>query len=112
MAQTDYIWTNHARQRIKERKISTVMIERAIADPDKVIHKSNGSIEVQKVIEERQYTILVKITNQHKHIIVSCWVDPPYPGTKDARMKNRYKQIQKATGMKKFWHAALYQLGI
>lgn len=112
MSQADYIWTNHAYQRIKERKIHVSLIERTIADPDRVQHRSNGSIELQKQVEDRRFTVLVRINDHQEHIIVSCWADPPYPGTKDLRLKNRYKQIQKASGIKKFWYAVLYQLGI
>lgn len=112
MAQADYIWTNHAYQRINERKISVSSIEKTISDPDRVHHRPNGSIELQKHIDDRRFTVLVRLNEKNEHIIVSCWADPPYPGTKDFRMKNRYRQIQKATGMKKIWYAILYQLGV
>jgi hypothetical protein len=112
MTQTDYIWTNHAYQRISERRIDRSLIERTISDPDRIQHRPNGSIELQKQIDERRFTVLVKVNAQQEHIIVSCWVDPPFAGTKDFKMKQRYKQIQKATGAKKFWYAVLYQLGI
>lgn len=112
MPQADYIWTNHAYQRIRKRKIHTSLIEKTISDPDNVQHRPNGTIELKKYIEDRRFTVLVRINERQEHIIISCWADPPYPGTKDARMKNRYKQIQKETGFKKFWYAVLYQLGI
>lgn len=112
MPQVDYHWTNHARQRLHERKISVSLVEETISAPDRIIHRPKGSIEIQKKLDERIVTALIKQNDRGEHIIVSCWVNPPFPGTKDYRMKNRYRQMQKAHGMKKFWLHMLYQLGL
>lgn len=111
MPQVDYIWTNHAFDRLNERKIPLAYLEKTVADPDKTIRRKD-SIEVQKRIDERTVTALIKQNERGQNIIVSCWVNPPFPGTKDYRKKLRYKQMQSASGFKKYLLHVLYQLGI
>jgi hypothetical protein len=111
MPQAEYIWTNHAYQRLNERRIPLAYLEKTVADPDRTIQKK-GAFELQKKIDDRTVTALVKQNERGENIIVSCWVNPPFPGTKDFKTKQRYKQMQTATGFKKFWLHVLYQLGI
>jgi hypothetical protein len=111
MPQADYIWTNHAYQRLRERRIPQDYLEQTIADPDRTIQRK-GSFELQKKIDEKIVTALVKQNDRGENIIVSCWVNPPFPGTKDHRLKQRYNKMQKASGFKKFWQHVLYQLGL
>jgi hypothetical protein len=112
VSETNYIWTNHVLQRLKERKIAKDLLVRTLTFPDKTIRKDHHTTEFQKRIDDRTVAVIVKKNDQDENIIVSCWVNPPFPGTKDFRRRSRYQQIQKAHGLKKFWLAILYQLDI
>lgn len=107
-----YIWTNHARDRLRERHISQNNIDQALAHPDRTETKKSGSIQLSKKIDDRTYTVLLKPNDQGEQVIVSLWVDPPFPGTKDAKKRARYLEMQKASWKRKIWLTILDQLGL
>ncbi len=109
---SQFIWTNHATQRLRERKIPQSYIERTLSQPDKTIHKADGTQELQKRIDGRNFAAIIKPVEDDNMIILSLWANPPFAGTKDFRRKNRYQQMQRAKGFKKFLYAVLYQLDI
>ena len=107
----EYIWTHHARQRIGDRKIPREYIDAVLQKPDHVRQRADA-YEMKKKIDDRTYTFLVKKNDRNENLIISCWVDPPFPGTKDAKHKARYKEKQKASPLKKLWLTVLDQLGL
>ena len=107
-----YIWTNHARDRLRERKISQQFIDQTLSHPDRTETKKSGSTEFSKKIDDRTYAVLIKGNDRGEHIIVSAWVDPPFPGTKDAKKRSRYWEMQKASFGKKIWLTIIDQLGL
>lgn len=112
MDETKYIWTDHALQRLKERKIAETLLIKTLTWPDKRIRRENHAIEFQKKIDARTVAVIVKKNVRGENVIVSCWTNPPFPGTKDFRLRNRYIKIRKETGLKKLWHMVLYRLNI
>lgn len=112
MAQQDYIYTKHVLQRIKERRIPHDYVNQVIANPDKTTTRSDGSFEISKRIQDRTIEMIVKPNEGGEMIVISCWVNPPFPGTKDAKKRARYFEMQKASPMKKLWLTVLDQLGL
>jgi hypothetical protein len=112
MSNANYIWTNHAKTRLNERRIPHEYINKALYYPDRTIHNSDGTIELQKRIEDKTVAAILRTNSKGEKIIVSCWVNPPFPGTKDAKQKSRYIQMQKASFWRKVWLTVLDQLGL
>ncbi|HSX09392.1 MAG TPA: DUF4258 domain-containing protein [Candidatus Saccharimonadales bacterium] len=108
----NYIWTNHAIQRLKERKIPRKLIDQALYSPDKKLHKNASVTEQQKRIDGVTFAVIIKENEKGEKIIVSCWVNPPFPGTKDHRLRQRFFAMKKASFMKKLWLTLLTQLGL
>lgn len=107
-----YIWTNHARDRLRERHIPQHNIDQTINHPDRTQTKKSGSTEYSKRIDDRTYAVLLKPNDRGEQLIISLWVDPPFPGTRDAKKKARYQEMQNASWKKKIWLTILDQLGL
>jgi len=108
----NYIWTNHAIQRLKERKILRKLIDQALYHPDKKLHKNAYITEQQKRIKGLTLAVIIKENENGEKIIVSCWVNPPFPGTKDYKLHQRFLAMKKASFMKKIWLTFLNQIGL
>lgn len=106
------IWTKHVIQKLKERKISQDLIIQAIIIPDKTEVNREGAIEYRKKIQNQTVVALVKKNEKGEDVIISGWVDPPNPGTKDFKNKKRYIEMQKASIFKKLWLTFLDQIGV
>jgi hypothetical protein len=105
------IWTHHALDRISDRKISQDKAGQTFQYPDQVAHgKQPGTTEFEKKFGEHTITVIAKQNDRKEWIVLSCWVDPPYAGTKDFRKKEIYKQYQKAGFWKKVWLSLKKQL--
>ncbi|MCL4416591.1 MAG: DUF4258 domain-containing protein [Actinobacteria bacterium] len=107
----DLIWTNHAKDRLSARKIHKDLVIQAIINPDKIVSKGDAS-EYQKRFSSQTVAAIIKTNEKGENIILSCWIDPPNPGTRDFRRKKRYYQMQKAGVLKKLWLTFLEQIGI
>lgn len=106
------IWTTHVLERLSERKMSQKMAGEAFQNPDRMTHgKEAGTTEFHKRFNEYLFTVIGKQNEKNEWIIISAWVDPPYPGTKDFRRKELYKEYRKAGFWKKFWITLRKQLG-
>ncbi len=108
----EFIWTTHAKQRLADRKIPTDFVMQALAHPDRKQPAKDGSIAFEKRINHQTVAAIIKQNEAGEYIILSCWIDPPNPGTKDFKSKERYRMTQKASGWKKFWLAFLTQIGL
>ena len=112
MTGTKYIWTNHALKRLSERKIPNELINKTLLYPDRIIQQKANTRELQKKIAGKTIAAIVKKNERGENIVLSCWINPPFPGTKDFKKRQRYFAIQKASFMKKLWLKLLDQLGL
>ncbi|OGD71985.1 hypothetical protein A3A84_01575 [Candidatus Collierbacteria bacterium RIFCSPLOWO2_01_FULL_50_23] len=74
----EIIWTNHLRERTRERGIDPGLVDRAIRFPDKVekSHTTNSSKHI-KIIGNRQIVAAVK-RDSGNWIVTSVWQKPYY----------------------------------
>ena len=89
------VWTNHVIERAKTRKINTDWITQTINNPDRHFVE-NGSMKFEKVFGIQTVTAIVKKNEIGEDVVISCWIEPPNPGTSDFKDKTRYKEKQKA----------------
>lgn len=74
------IWTNHALERLHERKIPQTAAWKTFRFPDTARKgKSTESHEYIKTIDHHVITIIAKKNHHDEWIILSCWADPPFP---------------------------------
>ena len=107
------IWTNHARERLGQRGLSQSLAASAFTHPDRRIDgKEAGTYEFQKRVGKSLITIIAKQNEKYEWIILSCWIDPPLPGSIDIIKKQRWQQYQKAGFWGKLWLTLLRQLGL
>ena len=106
-----FIWTHHALARLNERKISGDLAIATLTAPDKTIANSDQTIKFQKSFQTQTATVIAKENENGQYIILSYWIDPPNPGTKDYRRKARYNEIKKASTLRKLWLTFLDQIG-
>jgi hypothetical protein len=108
----NYIWTNHAIKRLKERKIPRKLIDQALYHPDKKLYRNASVAEQQKRIKGITFAAIIKENGNGEKIILSCWVNPPFPGTRDYKLRQRFFAMKKATFMKKIWLTLLNKIGL
>lgn len=89
------IWTNHVLERLQERKIPQEWAWRAFQYSDKTLNGKSGSVEFQKKYQDVTVTLIAKKNERKEWIIVSCWVDPPLPGSTDIQKKKEYWRNRK-----------------
>lgn len=106
------IWTNHALQRIKDRKISQGQIQQTIISPDSTINNPDGSTEFAREYGQQKVFVVTRKNDKGEIIILSCWINPPTVGSKDHKKKMYYKKQKNSKGLKKFWYTFLNQLGL
>lgn len=108
---TKIIWTNHAKKRLQDRKLTQNQILETISSPDSKINNSDGSIEIAREYGNQKVHIVIKESEKEELIILSCWINPPNHGSTDLKNKQYNKKVKKASGIKKFWYTLLNQLG-
>lgn len=107
------IWTHHAIERMKARGLSQDMAKEAFAKPDKTLPgKTQGSFEYQKQFDSSRVTLIAKQNDKYEWIVLSAWIDPPLPGSPDAKQKVAYYQYQKAGFWGKLWLTFRNQTGM
>ncbi len=74
----DIIWTNHLKERSRERGIDPTLVDRAIRFPDRVEKSSttNSSKHI-KVINKQQIVAAIK-RDRGNWIVTSVWSKPYY----------------------------------
>ena len=91
------IWTNHAIERLGQRGLSQDLAWQTFSNPDKKFNGKNpDTLEFQKEIGTSLITVIAKQNERREWIILSNWIDPPLPGTKDYYKKEDYKRYQKS----------------
>ncbi len=107
------IWTNHALERLKERNLPQDLAYAAFTSPDTSINgKKPQTIEYQKFVDHYKITVIATKNEKGEWIVLSCWIDPPMPGSIDIKKRQAYQEYQKATFWKKIWLTIKQQLGI
>ncbi len=95
------IFTNHARDRMKERRLPEFIATQAFYHPDESYSgKEYGTSEYRKMVSGRLVTLIVK-KDGGKHIVISAWCNPPFPGTFDEKKHRSWQSYQRAHGFKK-----------
>lgn len=113
MAQNEYqglIFTNHALRRMKERGITHQNIWETYKFPDFQAEKKNDSVERSKKFGKREISVIFKHNEKNEIVIVSCWMEPPFPGSSDAKEKEWWKKYKNAGFWGKLWLQAVKQL--
>jgi hypothetical protein len=99
-----YILTNHAKDRINQRKIPESYISATFNNPDTTNHgKQSGTMEYTKRFDKYKVTLIAKQNERYEWIILSTWMDPPMTGTEDEKKRQEYKAYQKSSGWGKVW---------
>lgn len=110
---TQIIFTDHALKRLEERYFKKTMVEFTIASPDKVSPgKQNGTMEYVKKFGPKKVTAIVGSARTGEPLVLSCWIDPPYEGTKDYARQQRYHIYKKAGFWKRVWMDILQIFGV
>jgi len=98
------IWTNHALERLSQRGLSQKLAWTAFQYPDRSVKLgSDGSMQYQKAVGESVVTVVAKKNDGKQWVIISCWIDPPLPGTTDHFKKLRWQKYRQAGWLGKFW---------
>lgn len=108
---SDIIWTKHAQARNQERQITQDWIEKTINNPDDFSEIEGGKIKSNKNFGLHTVTVITTKANSGKYLILSAWVNPPIPGTKDFKKESQKRKIRNSSGIKKIWLTLLGQLG-
>ena len=106
------IWTNHALERLGQRGLSQSMAWQAFQHPEESLKgKQPGTSEFRKRFDTSLVTIIATQNERREWIILSCWIDPPLPGSIDTFKKEQYRRFQQASFWGKFWLTLKRQLG-
>lgn len=107
------IWTNHALERLDQRGLTQQLAYRAFAHPDtKSPGKNRGTTEFQKRVGKSLITIIATQNENREWLILSCWIDPPLPGSIDIKKRDFYRAYKKAGFWGKFWLILKKQMGL
>ncbi len=107
------IWTNHALERLEARRLPQEIAWSAYRYPDNVGKgKEPGTLEYTKRFRGSLITMILKQNEKRQWLVLSCWIDPPLPGTLDERLHHEWKQYQKAPWWKKWLLTFKRQLGL
>jgi hypothetical protein len=106
------IWTNHALERLNQRGLTQYLAKEAFIKPDTTRPGNNGSTVYEKTYHDSLISIVAKKNERGQWLILSCWINPPLPGTEDARKHEQWKMYKKAG----FWTRILltikHQIGL
>lgn len=107
------IWTNHALDRLHQRKLPQHIAFSAYQSPDDRHHgKQHGTWELTKQYKNSTITLIVKQNEKREWLILSAWIDPPIYGTADHKKKEAWKQYKKSGFWGKLWYVVKKQLGL
>jgi hypothetical protein len=95
------------------RGVKQTMALQTFQSPDQTFQGKNpGTIEYEKKFGSSTLTLIAKQNEQKEWIILSGWIDPPLPGTADAKKKEAWKKYKKAGFWGKVWYQLKQQLGL
>ncbi|MCU0497255.1 MAG: DUF4258 domain-containing protein [Anaerolineae bacterium] len=71
----DIIFTDHARERLKLRKISEQMVFTTLKNPERTENEADGDTKFIKTVQKRNVQVIARyLPDQKKWLIVSAWV--------------------------------------
>lgn len=98
------IWTNHALQRLNQRGLSQPMAGQTFMYPEHTERgKQPGTTEFTRRYDNSKVTVIAKQNDRNEWIILSCWIDPPLPGSVDIKKKAWEQKYKKAGFWKRLW---------
>lgn len=107
------IWTNHALSRLRDRGLTQEVAGETFVHSDtSTAGREKGTIQYQKRFDKSVVTVIAKQNEKNEWIIISCWVDPPFPGSDDEKERNAYRAYQKSSFWKQIWITIKRQIGI
>jgi len=106
------IFTNHAQKRMKERGIKQEEVWETYNSNSGEDYVKNGMSQKKKKFGDYEVSIIFKRNSNKEVVIVSCWVEPPLPGSYDAREKEWYQKYKKAGFWGKLWLTFIHQVGM
>ncbi len=112
MAQNEYrglIFTTHVLDRMKERGITQEHIWETFTTPDRQDEVKDADRRTKK-FGDHSVTIVFKHNAKRETIVISAWMDPPLPGTRDAAQKDWWEKYKKAGFMGKLWLTLIKQV--
>lgn len=124
MRVNDVVFTNHAIERLKQRGISGDWAFQTVKIPDQSLPgKEKHTTEFIKKFEAYTVTAVAKKNDVGEWVVLSVWMDPPLPGTKDYHNRQKYLssldkekkyrvRLNKASFWGKLWLTFLKQLGL
>lgn len=105
------IFTNHAIRQMKNRGLSQDMAALVFKHADRSFKgKTKNAFVYQKRFEDSRVTVIAKQNERNEWVVLSAWIDPPIPGSPDAKEKEQYKKYQKASFWGKLWLTLKKQL--
>ncbi|MCX7997102.1 MAG: hypothetical protein N2691_05140 [Patescibacteria group bacterium] len=106
------IWTNHALERLQERKLPRHIAVTAYHAPDEKLRgKQPGTVELRKRHGKSLITLILKQNEPREWIVLSAWIDPPLPGTPDHRKREAWRSYRKAGFWGRLWYILRRQMG-
>ncbi len=109
----DLIWTNHALDRLEQRKLPQEIAWTAFRYPDEVLKgKQAGSYEYRKRYQNSLITLIATQNERREWVVLSVWIDPPLPGTADAKKQKYWQEYKRAGFWGKWWVMLKQTLGI
>lgn len=114
MSKNEYnglIFTNHALERMRERGITQEKMWQTYKNPDTQNERKHNTTERRKKFGNSEISIIFTHNERNEAIVVSCWVEPPLPGSKDAKEKEWWNRYKKAGFWGKIYLTLIKQLG-
>lgn len=109
----DVIWTNHALSRTSDRGLTQKIVWETYRYPDeKREGKEKGTTEFLRKVEDSIVTVIGKQNEKRQWLIISCWANPPLPGSIDIQVQKEHKTYRRAGFFGKFFYTIKKQLGL
>ncbi len=98
------IWTNHVLERLVQRGLPQRMAYEAFQYPEESKEgKELGTIEYRRRFDGHLVTVVAKRSERGAWVILSCWVDPPFPGSVDIQRRTFEKSYKRASILGRLW---------
>lgn len=124
MKMSDIVFTDHAIKRMRERGISGEWAFQTVKFPDNMKPgKEKHTTEFLKRFDSRTLTAIAKKNDIGEWVVLSAWIDPPFPGTDDHKERESYfkklkrnsqldRKMENAGFWRKLWLTFKKQTGL
>lgn len=83
----------------------------AFKNPDTTSPGTDNALRSTKHFGVHTVTVTTKLNDKKETIVISCWANPPFPGSIDLKNKAEFQKMQKASFWGKFFLTLRKQLG-